>query len=434
MTSYHDLEEATYRTVLADQVTRVHGLPTWRAKQNLVTELTKIAKKHKVSYDWSGGKGLIALIIGAARLAADFPALPPFIFPDRPDMAPTIPNGTNQQTVRQLVDENNLKKRDWAVISGFCRGASEQIRNALDSEYYEDLEHVRFGYDDVKPREYIEHLEDEHCPLDEAAKLDAREHYFRGWERGRTPRPETLAKYAKRLDEEQEALGRDGITISAADKKEHYLVQLYQSGVFPTTTIREWKRKPEADQTYTNAKTFFEAEHKGLSEVSRLTGDSTKGNGFESAAAALERGLDKILDKFNNSVEKRIQDAVDDGLQQLHAANRPTDNANAATERSVAQLRDALADLTNTVGALQKEFKAFTRDSKKQGDGAEERTTSDKRPTKTKRWQWEDGMKMDPEWQANKRSWYFQKLKNKDLPKYKKLMKVELERRLKELK
>ena len=42
-------------------------------------------------------------------------------------------------------------------------------------------------------------------------------------------------------------------------------------------------------------------------------------------------------------------------------------------------------------------------------------------------------MKMDPEWPANKRSWYSQKLKNKDLPKYKKLMKVELERRLKEL-
>ena len=160
MTSYQDLEDATYRSVLAEQVTRIHGLPTWRAKQNLVSELTKIAKKHKVSYDWSGGKGLIALIIGAARLAADYPALPAFTFPDRPDMAPTIPNGTNQAGIRQLVDENNLEKWDWAVVSGFCRGVNESIMNALDSEYYEDLEHVRFGYDEVKPREYIEHLED----------------------------------------------------------------------------------------------------------------------------------------------------------------------------------------------------------------------------------------------------------------------------------
>ena len=86
------------------------------------------------------------------------------------------------------------------------------------------------------------------------------------------------------------------------------------------------------------------------------------------------------------------------------------------------------------MGALQKEFKVFTRDSKKQEGGAEERTTSDRRPTKQKRWKWEDGMKMDPEWPANKRSWYLQKLKNKDLPKYKNLMKVGLERRPKELK
>ena len=70
------------------------------------------------------------------------------------------------------------------------------------------------------------------------------------------------------------------------------------------------------------------------------------------------------------------------------------------------------------MGALQKEFKAFAKESKKQEGGPEGRTTGDRRTTKQKRWQWEDGMKMDPEWPANKRSWYLQKLKNKDLPKY----------------
>ena len=49
MTSYHDLDESTYKSVIADGVTRIHGLPTWRAKQLLVTELTKIAKISKVS-------------------------------------------------------------------------------------------------------------------------------------------------------------------------------------------------------------------------------------------------------------------------------------------------------------------------------------------------------------------------------------------------
>ena len=57
----------------------------------------------------------------------------------------------------------------------------------------------------------------------------------------------------------------------------------------------------------------------------------------------------------------------------------------------------------------------------------------DRRTTKPKHWVWEKDMKMDPEWSGAKRSWYLQKLKNKDPAKYKQQMKVELQRRLKEL-
>ena len=65
MTSYHDLEESTYQSVIAEVITRIHGLPSWRDKERLKDELTKVATKHKVSYDWSGGRGLVALILGA---------------------------------------------------------------------------------------------------------------------------------------------------------------------------------------------------------------------------------------------------------------------------------------------------------------------------------------------------------------------------------
>ena len=41
-----------------------------------------------MSYEWSGGKGLLALIIGAARLAADYPALEAYAQPDLPDNDP----------------------------------------------------------------------------------------------------------------------------------------------------------------------------------------------------------------------------------------------------------------------------------------------------------------------------------------------------------
>ena len=203
MSSYHDLEEQTYRSVNAEHIDRIYGKPTWRAKEHMKNALTKIATKHKVHHDWSGGKGVIALIIGAERLKADYPDLPEFTMPTRPPNNAVVASGASQHATREARDANDVLKRDWAVIRGFCRGASELIRRTLDSEFYEDLEHVVYGYDDVLPREFIEHLEEEHCPLDERATKEARDHYFRGWERNKTPMPEGLKKFRKRLDEEQ---------------------------------------------------------------------------------------------------------------------------------------------------------------------------------------------------------------------------------------
>ena len=81
-------------------------------------DLTKIAIKHKVSYDWSGGKGLIALIIGATRLTADYPTLAAFVEPTAPDNTPQgLGVNPTQAQVRVAKDNNNLLKRDWAVTS-----------------------------------------------------------------------------------------------------------------------------------------------------------------------------------------------------------------------------------------------------------------------------------------------------------------------------
>ena len=48
-------------------------------------------------------------------------------------------------------------------------------------------------------------------------------------------------------------------------------------------------------------------------------GDTTKGNGFDSAAAVIEDGLDNLLEKFNETVEERIRTAVEEGLQRVAA-------------------------------------------------------------------------------------------------------------------
>ena len=437
MTSYHDLEEQTYRSVVAEDVTRIYGKPTWQAKERLKMQLGKIAIKHKVSYDWSGGKGLIPLIIGATRWAADYPALAAFVQPTQPPNAPTIAAGTTQHIAKELRDQNDLMKRDWAVVCGFNRGVGEVIRRSIDSKFYEDLEHVSYGYDDVLPRDYIHHLEDEHCPLDEQAIKKVRDHYFRGWERNKTPRPEGLKKFGKRLDEEQAALDRDGITVSDADKKDHYLIQVYTSGVWPAAIIREWKKKPYADQTYANAKDFFEDEAKGLGEVERLMGDAAPANGFESAAAVLERGLDAMLEKFNANVEERIAAAVDTGLQRIAAEKATPDAANAVTEQTVAALQSKIDTLNSKMGKLQKDLAAVqqqkhnnpTDDSGKPADAARANPTS----LQSKYGEWTMGLTLDPKWPRGKQQWYRTMLKKHEPERAKAEYKAFLQKQLQNL-
>ena len=70
--------------------------------------------------------------------------------------------------IRNAKTANDTLKRDWAVLLGFRRGIGENIRNALDAEYYEDLDHHVYGYDDVWPKDFFNEV-NIHIPLDEPA-------------------------------------------------------------------------------------------------------------------------------------------------------------------------------------------------------------------------------------------------------------------------
>ena len=89
MKSYHDAEQTAYDSVRAKPLNIIHVKPSWRAKEELKNLAARQSIRFKVSYEWSGGKGLVALIIDAARLAADYPDLEAYAQPDQPDNDPS---------------------------------------------------------------------------------------------------------------------------------------------------------------------------------------------------------------------------------------------------------------------------------------------------------------------------------------------------------
>ena len=136
--------------------------------------------KLRVSYNWSGQCGLLPEVIGAAQFTLNNPALSGCIKPTQPANTPAFPNANpSRLQIKVATDANNLRKRDWAVVCGFCRGAGENRRDALDLEFYPGLEHKIYEYVRVLPRKYIKHLETKHCPLDVQAIQDLKDHYAR---------------------------------------------------------------------------------------------------------------------------------------------------------------------------------------------------------------------------------------------------------------
>ena len=348
--SYHDLEKSTYDAVRAQPLTRIHGRPSYRKKEILKKECKKTAEELKVDYRWSGSYGLLPLIIGAERMALEHPDLDPFVMSERPpNTPPDLANNAGNQAVRLAVADNEAKKRDYAIIQGFIKGTRDNIKDALDLEYYEDLEHVEHGYDNVTPLDFITHLETEHCPCDKQAVKECRDHYFRGWQRNNGAKTENLIKFAKRLDEEQAALQRNGIIIANEEKKQHYLLQCYKSGVFPHSVLREWKRRPEGDQTYTQAKAFFQAEEKSMRDIERIMGNTAGAMGYDVAASAIGKGLEGILEKFNTTVEQRITATVKQAMEQYSPTKGAKYDANAVGEvtSTLAELKHEMVNLKN---------------------------------------------------------------------------------------
>lgn len=427
MTSYHDLEKQIYEEIRASPFTRIHGKPTWRAKEKLVREARERAIKQRVSYDWAGQYGLLAEIIGAARYAADNPTLPPYVPPVQPPHSPVLPVGATAAQIRAATDDNNLLKRDWAIVVGFRRGVGENFRDALDKEFYSPLEHQTYFYVNVLPRQYIEHLEREHCPLDEPAVQELTDHFNRPWDKAGG---ELLPSYGTRLDEEQQQLAVDGVIITDADKHRRYMLEIYGSGVFSVETITQWTERPLPQRTHALARTFFEAKMRGIEKVQRLTGNARGGAGFSAANVAGE------IQELKDTLKEAITDTVAAAIEEKMGAKEQGDAEYANTLRQLngdnAAQKKEIADLARAVLVLSKEIRELKllRNSNESSTSNDDKENDNPSPAKKAKamYTWTKGMKFDKNWPPRKKSWYFREFRKKDEEGWKKWRHAELDR------
>jgi len=159
----------------------------------------------------------------------------------------------------------------------------------IDPKYYQELKKPLLGYKKVAIRYYLDHIKKEWCVLDTEETRLIKQHYFRGW--NEEAEEEALAMFGKRLDDKQEELGEDNIIITAADKLQHYMEQMYASEIFEQRNYDDWEDLDDEDKTWANATNTFKNYIKKQRKYNRnKRGSTAKRAKYESAAQVQETG------------------------------------------------------------------------------------------------------------------------------------------------
>ena len=122
---------------------------------------------------------------------------------------PTINNTMLTHKWKHKEEEWDLIHTSWFIWKGFFWGITNNLRDALDKQYYLHLKHCLMTYHNVTPFQILKHLND----INDAyyTKWDGDEHFTAFW---------------KLLDNNQKALVCSDVTIADKDKQQFYLEEM----------------------------------------------------------------------------------------------------------------------------------------------------------------------------------------------------------------
>ena len=294
-------ETTAYKNVRSNPLTRVHGRPTRSDYETLKTKTSALASEvEDITYAWSKNAtenyGLLGDIIGLDEYD-NLTSIDSYTVPTEPAAYdPAITNATPTHERKRREEEWDLIRTSWFIHKGFLRGIVDNLRDALDKQYYAQLKHRLTAYRNVTPFQLLEHLNNRWCPLDVQAKKALKEAYYTKWDGD-----EHLTAFGMRLDDDQRALVRSDVTIAEEDKLQFYLEQMYESNHFEKSEMMEWEKKSSVTKAdYTAAKDYFEELVRATDTYTQNAGAGTAGrNKYESANNAADFG-DEIREYIAN--------------------------------------------------------------------------------------------------------------------------------------
>ena len=81
-----------------------------------------------------------------------------------------------------MEEEHEQKKHDFFTWKGAARGLAENLRDAMEIQYYSELEHTIVGYKNVKVLQHLEHLSEKWTTMNSKEKRKIKEDYYKAWD------------------------------------------------------------------------------------------------------------------------------------------------------------------------------------------------------------------------------------------------------------
>ena len=300
---------------------------------------------------------LLAEVIGAALYLTK--TTKTYVLPVEPDaMDVRINSNTGVFNRKKWTAENDRKMESWAVLLGAREGIKDNIMDALDLQYYEQVRDETLGFTTVTIRDLLNHVKT-WCRMNATLRKSMKDEFFRGWESD-----EHITAFATRLNRGKRELAVNGVVITDDEIRDHYVIQMYQKGDFDKREMTEYEAKQDADKDWAGTKAYFEQLADEQEEYEQNTGGASKRAKYESAAGIkeadeemgdeLRKYIESLSSKSEESQEeqRKIQQATDHMLSvQTSFENqlKSKDNQIGGLVLQVKTLSESVAALTKLV-------------------------------------------------------------------------------------
>jgi len=174
-----------------------------------------------------------------------------FVIPAHPGVYPSGVTTANKS--RREAEHKELIKQ-YEVCSGVEQVLREKILEAVDEAYVLELEDEIMGFMDVSPREMLNHLRKRGGELDHNDTVTLLKERNEPWDITIVP-----AVHFLRVEKAMKALDRANISSCRNQRRDSLLEQFAKCEDFKPA-VREWKKRPEADQTWENLKILVSEE------------------------------------------------------------------------------------------------------------------------------------------------------------------------------